>query len=893
MRRGVEGFTQHPLILREAAEYQSKCQCTQKIEAGRAELHRTLESVLVFDMRMSWNGIGNSLTRWLAVLRLGTAAGRATFLWFSDRGLRTHLEQPLVQQPGRRLGRAPPRFDKWRMPHRVTRTTGFDLGDYFMAMDADYRWSRVQYRRVAAAMAARIQRTRNGSAAADGSSRPLLVTYRCLHHTWACMQPMLEFGLLAPSPSGDPSALDGGFLHPPQRVNCTHEMEKDGFMVSWLASRTEPWIVLRLNEQTALEPSGPAAGAVLSGAWQAPSYFQSLSALAPGSRGGKGGKGGGGGSGQPKGLFFEGRRYLTHACGACLSHRAGDGPLCTKDTHGSRSGFRPSDRPKDPRELVKWLAAAQPAHARGMRVLRRYRRGPRTFGFATACEAYAVLRPRRWLQRAMLPTLQRLSAAMGDGPLIAVHLRSGFADWQWYSNTHKPISLEALAPAAGATATSARGRGRGRGAAAQVAQRAANEQWRAASSAKRLEYAEHCTLSLLRRSPCDSVFLLSERRSSLCHLFATFPMDHLSHPDALDLPSRHCFPVRVFESMLHDCTEVSEADRPCFNWRTPHGLKSPYLFDAHTCARSRLSRLAHLLGGPTPSADEHTARRYRTLQLHPTHRALAGLIDTTGLPFPESSSTSYAASAKGSATAGGGKVWRSPHSSCVPINPQGTCLWSMPMPGNGTLAAVLECAHRFARAVAHDGSLQARTMMHRGARDGFVVSSSAAASSPPSKAPTRNMDDPWGVLVLGDAPGFGSLVYSLPALAGRVVHTNDQGAVAHTTFTGSCPPDSAACLARGTVDPNAGWTRAMIDYYVGGLPDAFVSSLFSSFPGAVLRRSLVCCKERMHFGAMYSQQRSHRDKPMRNVDFLRAMMQTNEIAVEESHWHHAPRFSHG
>ena len=55
-------------------------------EAGRAELHRTLESVLVIDMRFAWNGIGNSLTRWLAVLRLGTAAGRATFLWFSDRG---------------------------------------------------------------------------------------------------------------------------------------------------------------------------------------------------------------------------------------------------------------------------------------------------------------------------------------------------------------------------------------------------------------------------------------------------------------------------------------------------------------------------------------------------------------------------------------------------------------------------------------------------------------------------------------------------------------------------------------------------------------------------------------------------------------------------------------
>ena len=76
----------------------------------------------------------------------------------------------------------------------------------------------------------------------------------------------------------------------------------------------------------------------------------------------------------------------------------------------------------------------------------------------------------------------------------------------------------------------------------------------------------------------------------------------------------------------------------------------------------------------------------------------------------------------------------------------------------------------------------------------------------------------------------------------------------------------------------------MVDYYIGGLSDAFVSSLFSSFVGAVLRRSLVCCKQRFHFGAMYSQQRSHRDRPMRNVDFLRALMQKREIGVEEREW---------
>ena len=91
----------------------------------------------------------------------------------------------------------------------------------------------------------------------------------------------------------------------------------------------------------------------------------------------------------------------------------------------------------------------------------------------------------------------------------------------------------------------------------------------------------------------------------------------------------------------------------------------------------------------------------------------------------------------------------------------------------------------------------------------------------------------WGVLVLGDAPGFLSLVRSLPELSSRVVETSGAGAVAHTTFTGSCPSDGSLCVSAGTHNPHGGWTRAMIDYYIGGLADGFVSVLFSSFVGAV------------------------------------------------------------
>ena len=78
-------FAASPVAQRELSNFAQKCHCTKKIEAARAELHSSLDKVLIIDMRFAWNGVGNSLVRWLALLRFGTAAGRATFLWMSDR----------------------------------------------------------------------------------------------------------------------------------------------------------------------------------------------------------------------------------------------------------------------------------------------------------------------------------------------------------------------------------------------------------------------------------------------------------------------------------------------------------------------------------------------------------------------------------------------------------------------------------------------------------------------------------------------------------------------------------------------------------------------------------------------------------------------------------------
>ena len=54
--------------------------------------------------------------------------------------------------------------------------------------------------------------------------------------------------------------------------------------------------------------------------------------------------------------------------------------------------------------------------------------------------------------------------------------------------------------------------------------------------------------------------------------------------------------------------------------------------------------------------------------------------------------------------------------------------------------------------------------------------------------------------------------------------------------------------------------------------------------GAFLQRSILCCVSREHFGAMYSQQHSHRDRPMTSVAFLQAIMQTSEHRTDPAEW---------
>ena len=84
-----------------------------------------------------------------------------------------------------------------------------------------------------------------------------------------------------------------------------------------------------------------------------------------------------------------------------------------------------------------------------------------------------------------------------------------------------------------------------------------------------------------------------------------------------------------------------------------------------------------------------------------------------------------------------------------------------------------------------------------------------------------------------------------PAQPRLLLPTLLTGNLGHTAFATSCTSGSGSCVAP-TADPGGAWTRSMLDLYLAGVTDGFVSALFSSFVGAVTTRSLTCCKVRKH-----------------------------------------------
>ena len=74
-------FWSSAVMRRQQAMFASECGCTRALHAEYARRHATLDRIVVLDgTGFRWEGLGNSGTRWMGLLRWGYATGRATFL---------------------------------------------------------------------------------------------------------------------------------------------------------------------------------------------------------------------------------------------------------------------------------------------------------------------------------------------------------------------------------------------------------------------------------------------------------------------------------------------------------------------------------------------------------------------------------------------------------------------------------------------------------------------------------------------------------------------------------------------------------------------------------------------------------------------------------------------
>ena len=190
-------------VRRQEAAFERECSCTRRIMHRYAQRHRSMKRIVLLDgSRFRWEGLGNSATRWMGLLRWGHATGRAAFLKIS--GECAHHER-----------KAPARSS--------SPACHLDPGSYFTGWGGvDWQW---RGRRGAA-----MRRTME----ARGIAETVLV-YTCEPHyrrANGCTRPTLRFG-------------NGS------SVTLTEPDE----LLAWFQQLREPWVTVRLAQQNSLEAS--------------------------------------------------------------------------------------------------------------------------------------------------------------------------------------------------------------------------------------------------------------------------------------------------------------------------------------------------------------------------------------------------------------------------------------------------------------------------------------------------------------------------------------------------------------------------------------------------------------------------------------------------------------
>ena len=116
----------------ELTAFNSSCSWLGPALASNALLYSNLSRVLVFDGRHTlWPGLGDSLSNWIPLLRLGRALGRATFLWLGDETCGAGEASHSIEPP-------PPPIQEGS----VRRGCGIDGGVFFNHLGgATWRWT--------------------------------------------------------------------------------------------------------------------------------------------------------------------------------------------------------------------------------------------------------------------------------------------------------------------------------------------------------------------------------------------------------------------------------------------------------------------------------------------------------------------------------------------------------------------------------------------------------------------------------------------------------------------------------------------------------------------------------------------------------------------------------
>ncbi|KAJ1630974.1 hypothetical protein T492DRAFT_906367 [Pavlovales sp. CCMP2436] len=658
-----------------------------------------LERVLIVDVtRPSWNGLGNSLDRWLNLFRLGHAHGRATFLRMDP------CSAPLPPH----LGLLALRPD--------SPACKFDLGQFFHA-DRGWQWAWDQ--RAASAVREAMSRGLPDASAAPGGAASESVAlwsakhlhYRCTRTTWTCTAAILTDGATG-------VVIDGEM----------EEMQEGKVAAKLFALFDEADRAARSEGQRR------AAAAGVSGA----------SAVVA----------------------------LTPASVVVLSIESEQTSLQQETMHKS---VRERGR------LFDW-------------------------GGMGMCERHSLTRPRPVLQRALLPALRELE---GAELAVAIHTRTGYADWQKYAPEQvaprQQPRTHARADGREGGGTSAPERGRE---SASYAPGSHAAHW--AELERLLLDCREANAALPAAGEGGAAAAAALRRMQMCFRYKMGPPPFIANRSVNAADAARCAlegehvlaAIEPPGEALLGAEAVLAAMPPCD--ALGPGRRGPLAATVACAAMHARRALAHL-----------EPRLAELLGAKAFARPAAGAT-----PPPLSLLAVRARAKLGTAL----------------TNASLDSKWRLVVLGDAPAVHSLlrGAAYLRGRAVSLEGVSGAGALGHT-----VYASSCRLHATGSGQAEGRRLE-----FAAGAARGGGTSARG----ARRRRRLQDSG--------------TRACV-RGA-DPRGAWSRSIADMYLGGLASAMVRLLFSSYPGAVTMRS-VMIRGGTQFYADYDPRSAHRDKPPTNM----------------------------